>query len=116
MKVAPVSADLLIKLALAGVAVGAIYYIVQAARGQVTSGLAAAQEWAANVAAGLNPTSDQNYAYRAASAAASALTGRDDTAGTAAAGAFHDQAVSDMLAGRTNVNGYYPMDNLGATP
>lgn len=74
MKVAPVSADLLVKLALGAAVLGGLYYLVQAARGQITDAAAAAADWAANVAStGLNPVSDQNYAYRATNAVGGSL-------------------------------------------
>lgn len=75
MKVAPVSADLLIKLALGAVAVGLVVYgyrKVSAAAGSVGTSIAAVAEDAVNA---INPASDQNLAYRGVNAIGSAVTG-----------------------------------------
>lgn len=74
MKVAPVSADLLVKIALAAMVVGAVVYGVKKLGGGL-SGLSASLPPLDN----FNPASDQNYAYQGTNAIVQSLTG-DSTA------------------------------------
>ncbi|MBB1602550.1 hypothetical protein [Variovorax sp. UMC13] len=93
MRVAPVSADLLIKLALGAALVGLVYVGVRRAAGSMQSAASGfwlpindgiAQAWdsaasgARTVGTALNPTSDQNLAYRGVNAVGNALTGDGD--------------------------------------
>lgn len=93
MRVAPVSADLLIKIALGAALVGLAYVAVRRAAGSMQSAASGfwlpinegiGQGWdgvaggARTVGAALNPTSDQNLAYRGVNAVGSRLTGDSD--------------------------------------
>jgi len=77
MKIAPVSADLLIKLAMvAGVGLLGLYLVKQI--GRAGAGLANTAASAVDaVGTGLNVTSDQNYAYRATNALGAGLVSAD---------------------------------------
>ena len=70
MKIAPVSADLLIKLALAGVVLGVGIWAVRRITGAVSDAAANAwgtaqdaADWVANQTAYINPASDRNLVY-----------------------------------------------------
>lgn len=71
MKIAPVSADLLIKLALASAAVGLLWYvgtkIASAGQGAITAAGQALQL--------VNPASTENVAYQTANTVTEAITG-----------------------------------------
>lgn len=73
MKTTPVSADLLIKLALGAAVIGVLYYAAKRA----TDGAAAVGGWVADAASSvgtaLNPTSDQNIAYTGINAVGGAI-------------------------------------------
>lgn len=73
MKVAPVSADLLIKLALAAAAVGALVYAYR----RVSSGLQALPT-VAEITPLINPASNQNLVYQGVNAVGGAVAGRSD--------------------------------------
>lgn len=81
MKIAPVSADLLIKLALAGAAGFALWYAYQkitGAAGQaVEKAVTAAGEVADAVITGINPVNHDNIVNRAVSATGAAISGND---------------------------------------
>lgn len=107
MKVAPVSADLLIKLALLAAGVGVAVYAVQRMRDAVPDlggAVDAAAEWGANLArTTLNPASDQNLAYSAANGLTSAATGGADTSfggWVRSATSNDDERIRAMLEGR----------------
>lgn len=68
MKVAPVSADLLIKLGMGAAIIGAAYYLIKRAGG-------AAGEAASNAAWAVSPTNNNNIIYRAANT----ITGGDNS-------------------------------------
>lgn len=69
MKVAPVSADLLIKLALVGLGIGVA---VWAAR-KVSSTAVDAAQWVRDSTKYINPASDQNVVYQGVNAAGNVL-------------------------------------------
>lgn len=75
MKIAPVSADLLVKLAIGAGAVLAVVYLGR------RLGDAAGQA-VGTVVDAINPASDQNLVYRAVNAGVQAATGTPDTLGT----------------------------------
>lgn len=109
MKVSPVSADLLIKLAMLGAGIAAL---VWAAKKVATAGGDALDA----AATGFNPASDQNYAYSGANAAVRAITGTDATLGTwiydkthPAANKVPDAAISST---ESEENRYDPMGNV----
>jgi hypothetical protein len=88
MRVAPVSADLLIKLGIAAALLGAVAWgISRAAR--------AAGAWMPDLSGldleVMNPASDQNLIYRGTSGVVSAVTGRDETLGTWLYGLTHTE-------------------------
>jgi hypothetical protein len=81
MRIAPVSADLLIKLGLAALVIGAIVYAtrqVKAAGQGIASTVSAAAD---AVAVGLNPSNPENVVNSQVTAVVTAATGRDETLG-----------------------------------
>lgn len=80
MKVAPVSADLLIKLALLAGGIGLAWYLFSRAKEGLSAATASAGQAVAQVAdaviAGVNPASDKNFVYGGANALGGALTGQ----------------------------------------
>ena len=77
MKVAPVSGDLLIKLALTGVAVGLAVYLVSKVAATASNAAGAIGSAFENV----NPASQNNVLYHTATTITSAATGREETLG-----------------------------------
>ena len=79
MKLAPVSADLLIKLALIAAGIGLAVYLVRRTTGALGEGLDQArkvlEETADGIIIGTNPVNPENYANRAVTAAGSAIVG-----------------------------------------
>lgn len=73
MKITPVSADLLIKLALAAAAVGAVYLIWRKASTVAGDVLQSAGEVADQVITGLNPADSGNVVNRAVAAVGGSL-------------------------------------------
>lgn len=94
MKIAPVSADLLIKLGLLGAAVLGGLYLVKRA----TAGVEQAAVWAGDaVQAIINPASDKNIFYGGANAIGGAIAG--DTSGSWSLGGWiYDITHDDPLA------------------
>lgn len=86
MKVSPVSADLLIKLAMGAAAVGVVFYGFKRLSGAVSDTLSSGLEYLPSrqeVADALNPVSDQNLAYKAANNVVQYLpAGESETLGT----------------------------------
>lgn len=86
MKIAPVSGDLLVQLALGALVIGGAWWVLRGARQQLaaaTEQVGAAAEWAANVAqTSLNPASDQNLIYRGTTAVVQTVTDSPDSLGT----------------------------------
>lgn len=77
MRVAPVSADLLIKLALSAAVVGVVIYAVR----QIKDTIGTATDYLPPASA-FNPASDQNIIYQASNGVVAALTGtKDETFG-----------------------------------
>lgn len=107
MKIAPVSGDLLVKLAVTAIAVGAAIYALRKASAAADAyGQAAADRiiaLARQAADAVNPTSDQNLAYQGATWATSTLAGRAESPGTWIGGVLSggDAKVQDMLSGNT---------------
>lgn len=66
MKVAPVSADLLIKVALVAVSLGALWYMLNRATGTATAAAAWVGETADNVIQAVNPLNNENIFYTGA--------------------------------------------------
>lgn len=65
MKIAPVSGDLLVQLAIGAAVIGAAWWAVRSTRKAVGDQLAGAAEWAENIAmTTLNPASEQNIVTR----------------------------------------------------
>lgn len=90
MKVAPVSADLLVKIGLAVAVLGAGYYVFKRVSGAVHGTDA------------INPTSDKNIVYQAANSIVKALTGQDETLG----GWLYSVTHADPMAGPAPVSDY----------
>jgi hypothetical protein len=107
-KIAPVSGDLLVKLAVAAAAIGGAWLLLRSAQGQVASALDSAAEWGANLArTSLNPLSDQNLAYQGASAAVSAATGRDETVGGWVYSVTHPDPVTPQPSDVAGIGTFY---------
>ena len=66
MKIAPVSADLLIKLAVVAAGLGAIWYVLNKASKTTSAAAAWVGETADNVVQAVNPLNDQNIFYTGA--------------------------------------------------
>lgn len=78
MKVSPVSADMLIKLALGAVAVGVVWYGYKKISGAAGAAVGSVVETVSEVAStSLNPASDQNLIYRGINAVGGAAAGSD---------------------------------------
>lgn len=96
MKIAPVSGDLLVKLALfAAVGVGA-WMLLQRAKAALPS-WPAVPDWGqvgATLGGWVNPMSDQNLAYQGTTAAVSAAVGYEETLG----GWLYDLTHPDPMA------------------
>lgn len=77
MKFAPISADLLLKLALIAGGIGLAVYLVRRASGAVSGAVdtvvAGAQQVADAVITGVNPTNPQNWAYSGSNAVGAAV-------------------------------------------
>ena len=80
MKVAPVSADLLVKLAMLAGGVALAWYLVKRAQGAVASATEAASKALSqavdSVVAGVNPASQSNYVYTGINNLGGSLTGQ----------------------------------------
>lgn len=89
MKIAPVSADLLIKVALVAVSLGALWYILNRATGATAAAAAWVGETADNVVQAVNPLSTENVFYTGANA----ITGGtpDESIGTRIYDYFHPE-------------------------
>lgn len=96
MKIAPISADLLLKLALAGAAVGLLWYVgrqvASAGQGAITAAGQALQL--------VNPASTENVAYQTANRATEALTG-DSSFGGWLYSVTHDDPMTQNTGGAT---------------
>lgn len=78
MKVAPVSADLLIKLAMTAAVVGVVYYGYKKLSGAAGEALGnAASTITETVTTTLNPASDKNIIYKGVNAVGGAVSGSD---------------------------------------
>ena len=81
MKFAPISSDLVIKLALAAAGVGLVWYALRQSRAAVSGALSAvgdaAREAADSVVVGTNPTNANNWINRGVTAAGSAAVSAD---------------------------------------
>lgn len=88
MKLAPVSGDMLIKLALGVAVLGAVGLMVWKAKSAASGAVDAVKDAAGKVAEAVNPASDQNLVYRGASAITEHLPGAvpGETVGTYAYG------------------------------
>lgn len=75
MKIAPVSADLLIKLALGAAAIGAAWWIVRRASSAASGALDAVGSAAQTVGTAINPASSDNLIYRGVNAIGGAASG-----------------------------------------
>jgi hypothetical protein len=69
MKIAPVSADLLIKIAAALAVLVVGYVLVKKASGAVSAGVTAIGETAVNAVQAVNPMNNENVIYQAANTA-----------------------------------------------
>lgn len=100
MKVAPVSADLLIKAAAVLVGVGAVYWVAKKATGAAASAVGAVADSAAAAVQAINPMNNENVIYQAANV----LTGGDSrsTLGTR----IYDWFNPDPLAPKGGTSGY----------
>jgi hypothetical protein len=99
MKIAPVSADLLIKLTLVAVAVGVVIYGVRKVTG--AAGEAAGKMWdtATDAAYSVAPWNNDNVIAATVNSGVQAVTGTDDTLGTWLHRTFSgdDERVREML-------------------
>lgn len=94
MKIAPVSADLLIKLALGAAAVGVVYFSYKKLTGAAGEAFDAATGFASTT---LNPASDQNLIYKGVNAVGAAATG-DTSGGWSLGGWIYDITHPDPMA------------------
>lgn len=103
MKIAPVSGDLLVKLALLGAMGAGAWYLVQRARASLPAWqmptlpdftLPDWPDWATVNPNWVNPASDENLIYAGTSGIVSAATGREETLG----GLLHDITHRSPLA------------------
>lgn len=87
MKLQPVSTDLLVKLALAGIAVVAAAWIIRRAAGAAADAAGAAWDATGNALQAVNPANNDNVIYHTANR----ITGgsADDTIGTRIYNLFH---------------------------
>lgn len=106
MKIAPVSADLLIKLALAAAAVGAVYLIWRKASTVAGDVLQSAGEVADQVITGLNPADSGNIVNRGVTAAGAAVftsptaVGKNADGSWTLGGAIYDATHADAFTGK----------------
>jgi hypothetical protein len=84
VRAAPVSGDLLVKLAMLGLLAGGTWWALQ----RVRAGLPALGDL--SVPDAINPFSENNVAYQTANAGVSALAGREETVGGWVRGATSD--------------------------
>ena len=78
MKVAPVSADLLIKLALGAVVLGGVWYAYRQTRASLdnlSQSASSAAAWVGDAAQFFNPASDQNVIYGGVNTLGAKVTG-----------------------------------------
>jgi hypothetical protein len=91
MRVTPVSGDLLVKLAIGAVCVFVAYELAMKAGG-------AAADLAGKLKAGLDPTSDTNWAYQGVNALGGAFATSPTDAGMTGAGTWNaGQFLTDVL-------------------
>jgi hypothetical protein len=109
MKVAPVSADLLVKIALGALVAGALLYAVR--RASAGAGDLAAKAWdtATGAAWAVAPWNQDNVIYGTANNAISAATGRDETLG----GWLYSVTHPDPVATATGANNTNTADPTG---
>lgn len=93
MKAAPVSGDMLVKLALGALAVGLAWYTIRKAKNAVSDAVSQLGDWTGNKLQYLNPMNDQNIVYSGVNSVGGYLAG--DTSGSWTLGgaiydAFHD--------------------------
>lgn len=110
MKVAPVSADLLIKLAIGAAAVGAAWYAWTKLRGAAGEAFGAVAdtvgEVADAVAVGVNPINPENFINRGVSAAGGAIItsptapGKNADGSWTLGGAIYDMTHADAVTGK----------------
>lgn len=126
MKFAPVSADLLVKLALLAAGVGLAVYLVRRATGAVSEGIGralnSAGELAADVAdsviVGTNPVNPANYVNRAVTAVGSAVVsdsgpGRNADGSFTVGGWLYDIIHGDPTRPKTEESNYSQLAYLG---
>jgi len=94
MKIAPVSADLLIKVALAGVTLAVVAYLVKKATDAATDAATQAAGKVGDALQAINPASENNVIYQTANWATEAVTGKQETFG----GWLYDLTHADPLA------------------
>ena len=137
MKIGPISADLLIKLALVGAGIGLAVYLVRRTSGAAGEAIdkarAALEDTADAIIVGTNPVDPNNYANRAATAIGGALVsdtgpGRNADGTWTVGGWLYDITHSDPLksppaaSGATSIFGasseeitdYRQLSSLGA--
>lgn len=88
MKIAPVSGDMVVKLAIGAAVLGAAWYALTKLQSAGQGIVAAAGSAADAVAQGVNPTSDKNWAYRATNALGNTIASDSDSPGKNADGSW----------------------------
>ena len=81
MKLAPVSADLLIKIGLGLAAIGAVVWASRQVAGSASGAISRAWDTATAAGWALSPTNNNNVIAATANNAVSAITGREETLG-----------------------------------
>jgi hypothetical protein len=112
MKLQPLSADLVVKVALGVVVIGAAWWAVRQVREGVSGALDGAAEWADNLASTtLNPASRENAVYSGINRVGGALANDPAGAGMNADGSWsmgawlHDKLNPDTAQAVRNVSG-----------
>ena len=118
MKLAPISVDLLLKLALIAGGIGLVVYLVRRASGAVSGAVdtvvAGAQHVADAVITGVNPTNPQNWAYSGANAVGATVVsdtgpGRNADGSWTVGGWLYDVTHPDPVYGAGTGSGATPV-------
>lgn len=88
MKIAPVSGNLVVELAIGAAIIGLLYLASRKVGDDISALANAAGDAVDAVATGVNPTSTQNYVYRATNAVGNVLAPNPDSAGKNADGSW----------------------------